>query len=74
MLSKLTDIFMDFVDIEPSDVSAESYFSQDLGFNSYDFLSMLSEVEDEFEVKFSESAPSELFTVQNLMDYIEAQK
>ncbi|MCC8170066.1 MAG: phosphopantetheine-binding protein [Oscillospiraceae bacterium] len=60
--------------MEPVDVKSESYFSQDLGFNSYDFICMLSGVEDEFGVKIPETELANLFTVKDLMDYIEKQK
>ncbi|MCD8179953.1 MAG: acyl carrier protein [Firmicutes bacterium] len=74
MLEKLTEIFMDYVEIEPEDVKSESYFSQDLGFNSYDFMSMLTGVEDEFGINIPETELANLFTVNDLMKYIESCK
>ncbi len=74
MLEQLTDIFLDYVDIDPADVKPESYFSQDLGFNSFDFMSMLSSVEEELGVKIPEAKLAELFTVADLIAYIEQQK
>ncbi|MCC8161095.1 MAG: acyl carrier protein [Oscillospiraceae bacterium] len=74
MLEKLTEIFMDYVEIEPEDVKPESYFSQDLGFNSYDFMSMLTGVEDEFGINIPETELANLFTVNDLMKYIESCK
>lgn len=74
MLEQLAEIFSEYVDIELSEVKAESYFSQDLAFNSYDFMCMLSSVGDEFEVKIPETELANLFTVKDLMDYIEEHK
>lgn len=74
MLEKLAEIFMDYVEIEAEDVKEESYFSQDLGFNSYDFMSMLTSVEEEFGVKIPETELANLFKVEDLINYISKNK
>lgn len=71
MLEQLTDIILDYVEVEPEDVKAESEFANDLGFNSYDFTCMISVVEDEFDVKVEETELLKIFKVSDLIALIE---
>ncbi len=49
----------------------ESRFMEDLGFTSFDFMSMLGELEDEFDVEIDQQEASEIRTVQEAVDYLE---
>ncbi len=44
---------------------------EDLGFTSYDFMSMLGEVEDELEVEVNQEEAANIRTVQEAVDYLE---
>ena len=63
MFEKLTEIISNYVEVEPSDVKPESRFMEDLRFTSFDFMSMLGEIEDEMDVEIDQeealSAPVE---------------
>ena len=48
----------------------ESRFMEDLGFTSFDFMSMLGELEDEFDVEIDQQEASEIRTVQEAVDYL----
>lgn len=74
MLEQLTDIILDYVEVDPEDVKPESEFSNDLGFNSYDFTCMISAVEDAVDVKIEETELLKIFKVSDLMGLIEAKK
>ncbi|MDO5398194.1 MAG: phosphopantetheine-binding protein [bacterium] len=74
MLEQLTDIILDYVEVEPEDVKAESEFANDLGFNSYDFTCMISAVEDAADVKIEETELLKIFKVSDLIELIEAKK
>jgi acyl carrier protein len=71
MLERLQNIITEFVDVDKSLIVPEAKFIEDLGFNSYDFMSFLGEVENEFDVEAEESEVINLRTVQEVMDYIE---
>ena len=43
MLEKLKEIIVNYVEVEPEQITAESRFVEDLGFTSFDFMSMRSE-------------------------------
>ena len=64
MFEKLTEIISNYVEIDPSDVKPESRFMEDLKFTSFDFMSMLGELEDEFDIEID----------QQEVDYLEKLK
>ncbi len=45
---------------------------EDLGFSSFDFMSMLGEVEDELEVEIDQEEAANIRTVQEAVDYLES--
>ena len=47
MFEKLVDIIVNYVEVNKEDIKPESRFMEDLGFTSFDFMSMLGEIEDE---------------------------
>lgn len=70
MFEKLAKIICNYVEVEPGDVHPESRFMEDLGFTSFDFMSMLGELEDEFDVEIDQQEASEIRTVQEAVDYL----
>lgn len=44
---------------------------EDLGFSSFDFMSMLGEVEDTFDVEIEQEEAAGIRTVQEAVDYLE---
>ncbi len=70
MFEKLVEIICNYVEVEPGDVHSESRFMEDLGFTSFDFMSMLGELEDVFDVEIAQQEASEIRTVQEAADYL----
>lgn len=70
MFEKFTEIITNYVDVLPEEVTEDSRFIEDLGFNSYDFMSFLGEVEQEFDIVVDESQAPNLQTVGDAMRYI----
>lgn len=71
MLEKLTEIILRYVEVKEEDIKPESRFMEDLGFTSYDFMSMLGEVEDELNVEVNQEEAANIRTVQEAVDYLE---
>ena len=71
MFEKLVEIICNYVEVEPEQVKPESRFMEDLGFTSFDFMSMLGEIEDEFEIESDETQAANIRTVQEAVDYLE---
>ena len=70
MFVKLVEIICNYVEVEPGDIHSESRFMEDLGFTSFDFMSMLGELEDVFDVEIDQQEASEIRTVQEAADYL----
>lgn len=74
MFEKLVEIICNYVEVEPEQVQPDSRFMEDLGFTSFDFMSMLGEIEDTFDVEIDETAAADIRTVQEAVDYLETLK
>lgn len=70
MFEKFAEIISNYVDVLPEEVTEDSRFIEDLGFNSYDFMSFLGEIEQEFDIVIDESQVTNLQTVGDAMIYI----
>lgn len=71
MFEKLVEIICNYVEVEPSAVTTESRFMEDLGFTSFDFMSMLGEIEDEFDIEIDQQRAVDIRTVGEAVAYIE---
>ncbi len=70
MFEKIKELIANYVDADPATITEESRFIEDLGFNSYMFMSLLGEVEDEFDITVDEQEVIKLHTIADAMDYI----
>lgn len=71
MFERLVEIICNYVEVDPAKVKPESRFMEDLGFTSFDFMSMLGEVEDQFDVEIDEQQAADIRTVGEAVDYLE---
>ena len=71
MFDKVADIIVNYVEVKKEDIKPESRFMEDLGFTSFDFMSMLGEVEDELNVEIDQEEAANIRTVQEAVDYLE---
>ena len=71
MFEKLVDIIVNYVEVDKADIKPESRFMEDLGFTSFDFMSMLGEIEDELDVEIDQEKAADIRTVQEAVDYLE---
>ncbi|OUP49473.1 acyl carrier protein [Lachnoclostridium sp. An181] len=71
MYEKLVNIMCEYVDVEPENIHPESRFMEDLGFTSFDFMSMLGEIEEEFDIEIEQGMAVDIRTVQEAVDYLE---
>ena len=71
MFEKLVHIICNYVEVEPENIRPDSRFIEDLGFTSFDFMSMLGEIEDEFDVEVEQTKAADIRTVQEAADYLE---
>ncbi|KAI4443970.1 MULTISPECIES: acyl carrier protein [Schaedlerella] len=70
MFDQLTEIIVNYVEVQKEDIKPESRFIEDLGFTSFDFMSMLGEIEDEMDVEIDQEEVVNIRTVQEAVDYL----
>jgi len=74
VFEKLQQIIVDELGVSKDEVTLEADLNDDLGADSLDAVELIMAIEDEFNLSVSDDVAQELKTVQNLVDYIEAQK
>lgn len=72
MLEQIKELITNYVEVSPEEITNDSKFIDDLGFNSYDFMSFLGEIEDEFDVEIDEREAVKIHTVGEAITYIES--
>lgn len=71
MLEELKEIICEYVDVNPEQITEEARFIEDLGFNSYDFMSMVGEIEEKFDIEVEEREVVKVKTVADAIKYIQ---
>lgn len=71
MLEQLKDIIVNYVEVKKEDIKPESRFIEDLGFTSFDFMSMLGEIEDVMDIEIDQEEVGDIRTVQEAVEYLE---
>lgn len=74
MLERFKEIIRNYVDIPSEEITENSQFISDLGFNSYDFMSFLGEIEDEYDIEIDEREAVKIHTVGEAIKYISSLK
>ena len=72
MFEKLVEIICNYVEVEAEKITADSRFMEDLGFTSFDFMSMLGELEDEFDIEIDQQEVTNVRTVGEAVSYLES--
>ena len=72
MFEELKEMICEYVDVEPVEIREDSRFVEDLGFNSYDFMSMVGEIEEHWDVEVDEREVVNVKTVKDAMEYIQS--
>ena len=70
MFDQLVDIIVNYVEVKKEDIKPESRFMEDLGFTSFDFMSMLGEVEETLDVEIDQEEAANIRTVREAADYL----
>ncbi len=70
MLEQLKEIICQYVDVDPEIITEDARFAEDLGFNSYDFMSMVGELEEIYDIEVEEREVVGIRTVGEAMEYM----
>ena len=74
MLQQMREMILQYVEAKPEDITPEARFIEDLHFNSYDFMSLLGELEETLGVTVDEQEVLGLHTVGDAIAYLEKLK
>ena len=74
MFDQIKETILQYVEAKPEDITPEARFIEDLHFNSYDFMSLLGELEETLGVTVDEQEVMELRTVGDAVAYLEKLK
>ena len=70
---KITQIIVDKLGVDESEVTHEASFINDLGADSLDTVELIMEFEKEFDVSIPDEEAEKIQTVGNAVTYLEAQ-
>lgn len=69
---KVKEIIVDQLGVEEEDVKIETSFTDDLEADSLDIVEMIMALEEEFDLEISDEEAEKMNTVQDVVNYIEA--
>ncbi|WP_329904621.1 acyl carrier protein [Porphyromonas pogonae] len=69
--SKVRDIIVEKLNLEPSEVTPEASFSNDLGADSLDTVELIMDFEKEFDMTIPDEDAQQIKTVGDAIAYIE---
>lgn len=72
MFEQLVDLITEYVEVDKEGITPASRFMEDLGFTSFDFMSLLGEIEDRFDVEVDQEEAADIRTVQEAVEYLES--
>ncbi|MBQ4575694.1 MAG: acyl carrier protein [Clostridia bacterium] len=72
MLEKIISIISEYQDIPADTIHADSHLVNDLGFTSYDMVSLVGKFEDEFDIEVPDRKIKLMKTVDDIVKFIEA--
>jgi acyl carrier protein len=68
MEQKFKEIIAQYAKVPVEEITDDKKFREDLGLTSLDFMSLLGELEDEFDVEFEEENAATVFTVADALE------
>ena len=71
MCEKLKEMMLQYIEVEESEITEDSRFVEDLGFDSFSVMTFVGDIEDEYDVEIDERAVAEVRTVGDMIKYIE---
>lgn len=69
--SKVQDIIVDKLGVEPSEVTKEASFTNDLGADSLDTVELIMEFEKEFDISIPDDQAENIQTVGQAISFLE---
>lgn len=74
VLDKVKSVIADKLEVEPSKITPEANFTDDLGADSLDVVELVMALEEEFDIEIPDEEAEKLTTVQSVIDYIKVKQ
>lgn len=74
MLNKIKEIVVEQLGVDENQVTLEANFIEDLGADSLDTVELIMAFEEEFDIEIPDTEAEKIKTVQDVVNYIEANK
>ena len=71
MEKKFKEIVAKYCEVKPEDMNRETRFRENLGLSSLDFMSLLGELEDTFDVELEEKDALHIWTIGQALELLE---
>ncbi len=71
MFDKIRDVILEYVDMPKESITPETTFLADMHMNSLDIMTMIGQLEDEYDITIETEDLNDIYTMQQLVDYIE---
>lgn len=72
MLEKMKEMVADQLNVDAAEITAETYFKDDLGADSLDLFELVMALEEEYNVEIPSEDLEKLTTVGAVMDYLKS--
>lgn len=72
MFERIRDIVAEQLSIDPSEITEESSFIDDLGADSLDIVELIMALEEEFDMEIPDEDAEKISTVGDVIEYIKA--
>ena len=73
MYEKVCEILLNYVEEPEGGLTPETRFIDDLAMNSLDIMTMVGDLEDEFDITIETPELRNLFTIRDLVKFLEEQ-
>lgn len=70
MEEQFKEILAQYTSLDPEEMTDDTRFREDMDFSSLDFMTLLGEVEDTFDIEFVKSDAEGIFTIGDAVELI----
>ena len=74
MFEKVKEVLVEAINVDEDVITMEANLKDDLEADSLDAVELIMQIEEEFEVEIPDEVASNMKTVKDIVDYIEANK
>ncbi len=71
MFDKIRDVILEYVDMPKENITPDTTFLADMHMNSLDIMTMIGQLEDEYDITIETEDLNDIYTMQQLVDYVE---